>query len=105
MVQNVFAPDFKSKTGTNVTYGAVGSGAGISQITSKTVDFGASDAPLTSDQAAACTGCVEIPWALAATGLSYNLPGISHLNLSGAVIAEHLPRNDHRCGTTRRSRS
>ena len=87
MVENVFDPDFQSKTGNSVTYGSVGSGAGISQISAKTVDFGASDAPLTSAQSGACSGCIEIPWALASTGLSYNLPGVSHLNLSGPVIA------------------
>jgi phosphate transport system substrate-binding protein len=87
-VENVFAPDFQSSDGTSVTYGAVGSGAGITDISNKTVDFGASDAPLTSAQDQACTGCVEIPWALGATGLSYNLSGVSHVNLSGPVIAE-----------------
>ena len=71
-----------------MTYGAVGSGAGITAISGKTVDFGASDAPLTSTQAAACSGCIEIPWALAGTGLSYNLSGMAHLNLSGPVIAD-----------------
>ena len=37
-----------------ITYGSVGSGAGIAAITGRTVDFGASDAPLTKDQASAC---------------------------------------------------
>ena len=87
LVENVFAPDFQSSTSNAVTYGAVGSGAGITAISGKTVDFGASDAPLTSTQEAGCTGCIEIPWALAGTGLSYNLSGIGHVNLSGPVIA------------------
>ena len=56
--------DFQSKNNIGVTYGAVGSGTGIAQITARTVDFGASDAPLTPDQAAACNSCVQIPWAL-----------------------------------------
>jgi phosphate transport system substrate-binding protein len=87
-VEDVFAPDFQAKYGTGVTYGAVGSGAGVTDISGKTVDFGASDAPLTSAQVSTCTGCVEIPWALAATGLDYNLSGIAHLYLSGPVIAD-----------------
>ena len=87
LVENIFAPDFQSSSGNAVTYGAVGSGAGITAISGKTVDFGASDAPLTSTQAGACSGCIEIPWALAGTGLSYNLSGIKHVNLSGTVIA------------------
>lgn len=76
------------KAGTvTVTYGAVGSGAGIAQITARTVDFGASDAPLTSEQASACNGCVQIPWALSATGLGFHIKGVHKLHLSGPVIA------------------
>jgi phosphate transport system substrate-binding protein len=70
-----------------VVYGAVGSGAGIAQITARSVDFGASDAPLTPEQAAACNSCVMIPWGLSATGLGYNIPGVKKLNLSGKLIA------------------
>ncbi|HKD18175.1 MAG TPA: phosphate ABC transporter substrate-binding protein PstS, partial [Thermoanaerobaculia bacterium] len=66
----------------------VGSGAGIAAISSRQVDFGASDAPLTPDQFTACKGCVQIPWALSATTIAYNVPGAPvHLNLSGPVIA------------------
>jgi phosphate transport system substrate-binding protein len=86
-VEDVFGPDFASKDGITVNYGGGGSGAGVTDISNKSVDFGASDAPLTSAQVSACTGCVEIPWVLSATGLSYNLPGVAHLNLSGSVIA------------------
>jgi phosphate transport system substrate-binding protein len=78
---------FEIKEGIPVKYGSVGSGAGISQITARTVDFGASDAPLTPQQAAACNGCVQIPWALSATGIGFNLAGVKKLNLSGKVIA------------------
>jgi phosphate transport system substrate-binding protein len=79
--------NFEIKEGIPVKYSAVGSGTGIAQITARTVDFGASDAPLTPEQAAACNGCVQIPWALSATGLGYNIPGVKKLNLSGKVIA------------------
>ena len=77
-----------------VQYSAVGSGGGIQAITNRTVDFGASDAPLTSDQFTACNGCVQIPWALAGTAIPYNVPGITpasaaaHVKLSGDVIAK-----------------
>src|ERR1700757_974913 len=64
--------EYSSAYGVTITYGAIGSGGGIQSITDGTVDFGASDAPLTSSQASACKGCVQIPWALAATTLSYN---------------------------------
>jgi phosphate transport system substrate-binding protein len=66
----------------------VGSGAGIAQISARSVDFGASDAPLTGNQAAACKECVQIPWALTATGIAFNLTGIRKLNLTGPVLAE-----------------
>jgi phosphate transport system substrate-binding protein len=71
-----------------ITYGSVGSGAGIAAITARTVDFGASDAPLTKDQAAACKGCEQIPWALASTSIPYHVPGVSYgLKLTGKIIA------------------
>jgi phosphate transport system substrate-binding protein len=70
-----------------VTYASVGSGSGIAQITARTVDFGASDAPLTPEQASACNGCVQIPWGLTATGLAFNIKGVKKLRLSGKVIA------------------
>ena len=41
-------PAYQQTAGVTVTYGSVGSGAGIAQITARTVDFGASDAPLSS---------------------------------------------------------
>jgi phosphate transport system substrate-binding protein len=79
---------FESGGGTSVAYKAVGSGEGIKQIGSRLVDFGASDAPMTAEQAAECDGCVTIPWALSATGVGFNVPGVSRLNLSGPVLAE-----------------
>ena len=85
-VQTVWAPDFKNSSGNTVNYSGVGSSAGIAAITGKTVDFGASDAPLTSSQASSC-GCDEVAWALSATGPAYNVPGVPTLNLSGSVLA------------------
>ena len=86
---------FEIKEGIPVKYGAVGSGTGIAQITARTVDFGASDAPLTPEQASACNGCVQIPWALSATGVGYNLPGVKKLNLTGQDPGRDLLRQDH----------
>ena len=71
-----------------ITYGSVGSGAGIAAITARTVDFGASDAPLTKDQASACKGCEQIPWALSSTSIPYHVPGVSYgLKLTGKILA------------------
>jgi phosphate transport system substrate-binding protein len=79
---------FAAGGGTTVEYAAVGSGEGIKQIAHGLVDFGASDAPMTSEQAAECDSCVTIPWALSATGVGFNVPGVNKLNLSGPVLAE-----------------
>jgi phosphate transport system substrate-binding protein len=80
--------DYAKRTGTTITYGAIGSGGGIAQISARTVDFGASDAPLTPDQASACKGCLQVPWALAATLLSYNVKGApAQLKLDGPTLA------------------
>ena len=78
--------DYKATYGVQVNYGAVGSGAGISNITARSVDFGASDAPMTAAQAAACNNCILIPWGLSAIGITYNIPGIRVVTLSGPVI-------------------
>ena len=81
-------PAVDNALGINITYTATGSGAGIAQITARTVDFGASDAPLSPDQLTACKGCVVIPWALAGMSVMYNLPGIGgRLKLNGPVLA------------------
>lgn len=68
------------------TYQAVGSGAGLKDIGSGLVDFGGSDAPL-SASTTPCNGCYQIPWALTATGVGFNVPGIHHLRLTGSVLA------------------
>jgi phosphate transport system substrate-binding protein len=72
-----------------VTYGGIGSGGGIAQATARTVDFGASDAPLQPDQKSAAPGLVQIPWALAATVVAVNVPGVAgRLRLTGPVLAD-----------------
>jgi phosphate transport system substrate-binding protein len=86
---SVWTPALGSAFGYTLQYSAVGSGAGIAAITSRQVDFGASDAPLTPDQGTACKGCVQIPWALSATSIAYNVPGAPvHLNLDGKTISK-----------------
>src|SRR6266540_1924293 len=81
--------DYESKTGTKINYNPIGSGGGIAAITSRTVDFGASDAPLTADQFTACKGCVQIPWVLSSTAVLYNLPGVpNNLKLTGKIVAD-----------------
>jgi phosphate transport system substrate-binding protein len=76
-----------------VNYQAVGSGAGITSLESKTVDFGASDPPLkpADEEAIAKNGspAVQIPMFLGAITVSYNLPGVkTGLKLEGKTISD-----------------
>jgi phosphate transport system substrate-binding protein len=73
--------------GLTLNYNPIGSTGGVAAITQKQVDFGASDAPLTQFSPT-CTTCVQIPWALAATGVVYNLPGSQFLRMTGPVLAK-----------------
>ena len=85
---SLWAADYGQKTGTKIAYSPVGSGAGIAAITARQVDFGASDAPLSPEQFNACKGCVQIPWALSATAIMYNVSGVpNNLRLTGPVLA------------------
>lgn len=81
-----------SSTGNQVNFTADGSGAGYKGVANKIDDFGASDAPLAAYSSPPCQNCVQIPWALSATGVSYNLPGLrlrrgKALHLSPSVLA------------------
>jgi phosphate ABC transporter phosphate-binding protein len=72
-----------------INYQSIGSGAGIAQITAKTVDFGASDAPMSDVQYAKAPGILHIPETIGSVVPAYNLPGISTgLNFSGTVLAD-----------------
>ncbi len=79
---------YNKNTGVKVNYQGVGSGAGITQLTNKTVDFGASDAFMSDDEMKK-TGAevLHIPIALGFIVLTYNLPGNPKLKFSPATIA------------------
>jgi phosphate transport system substrate-binding protein len=86
---SAWIPALGSAFGYSVQYSGVGSGAGIAAITNHQVDFGASDAPLSPDQQSACSDCVQIPWALSAMAIAYNVPGApTHVNLDGATLSK-----------------
>jgi phosphate transport system substrate-binding protein len=82
--------DYQSKTGVSIVYQPIGSGGGIQAISNRTVDFGASDAPLTADQAVACKFCIEIPWALGGTAIMVHVKtnASAPLKISGPVLAK-----------------
>jgi phosphate transport system substrate-binding protein len=74
-----------------INYQSIGSGGGIKQFTEKTVDFGASDAPMKDDQITAAGGAenvFHIPTVLGAVVPTYNLEGSSKLQFTGTVLAD-----------------
>ena len=74
--------------GVKINYQAVGSGAGIRQVTSSTVDFGAADVPMTDDQLASSkVKIVHIPTVLGAVVPIFNVKGVKDLKLGPDVLA------------------
>jgi phosphate transport system substrate-binding protein len=71
-----------------INYQSIGSGGGIRQITAKTVDFGASDAPMTADEESkAPSKIAHLPMTLGAVVLAYNLAVLPELKLTPEVVA------------------
>ncbi len=82
---------YSKKTGVQINYQSIGSGGGIKQYTEGTVDFGATDGPMSADQMGAVQGKVlHIPTVMGAVVLTYNLPvaGAAQLKLDGPTIAD-----------------
>jgi phosphate transport system substrate-binding protein len=71
----------------NINYQSIGSGGGIKQFTEKTVDFGATDAPLTPEETQNAPGAVHIPETIGSVVAAYNLP-IQGLKLTGPILAD-----------------
>jgi phosphate transport system substrate-binding protein len=70
-------------------YQAIGSGGGQRQITEQTVDFGASDAPMSHEALAQAPGkLLHIPTVAGAVVITYNLHGVEDLRLDGVAIAD-----------------
>lgn len=84
-----WAADYHKATGVKINYQSVGSGAGIKQIDSKTVDFGASDMPL-SDEVLAKKGQMQFPTAIGGVVPVINIKGINpgQLKLNGQVLGD-----------------
>jgi len=90
LFSKMFAQYPSAKCGVNVNYQSIGSGAGINDLLTGVVNFGATDAPMTTAQLAQSTKglILHIPVTIGAVAVSYNLSAVSgHLNLSGPVIA------------------
>ncbi len=83
--------EYHRQTGVQINYQSIGSGGGIRQFTEGTVDFGATDGPMTDEQiAAAQNNVAHIPTVLGADVVTYNLPslGQTRLKLDGGLIAD-----------------
>src|SRR5690349_2344646 len=81
---------YASKTGVKINYQSIGSGGGIRQLSEQTVDFGASDAPMTDAELAKAKGgaILHFPMTLGAVVITYNLPDITTpLKLTGDLLA------------------
>lgn len=82
--------EYKNAKNVTVNYQSVGSGAGQRQIKERTVDFGASDTPVTNDDLGTYPGkLLHVPTALGAVVPIYNIPGVdTTLKFTGAVLAD-----------------
>jgi len=82
--------DYAVKTGVKINYQAIGSGGGIRQFTDGTVDFGATDAPMSDEEISKLKSpAYHIPTVLGAVVITYNLPDVTKpLNLTGPVVAQ-----------------
>lgn len=88
-LMNLWVPDYqKNNPGVQITTQSTGSGTGISQAISGVAQIGASDAYM-SDAQMAGTKMLNVPLAISAQQINYNVPGLNdvHLNLSGPVLA------------------
>ncbi len=80
---------YQKETGVQINYQAIGSGGGIRQITANTVDFGATDAPLTIEELNK-EGMIQFPMVMGAIVPVVNIPGIDagEVKLTGKVLAD-----------------
>jgi phosphate transport system substrate-binding protein len=83
--------DYAQSTGVKINYQSIGSGGGIRQLSEQTVDFGASDGPMSDTELANAKGgpVLHFPTVMGAVVITYNVPGLTRpLNLTGDAIAD-----------------
>src|SRR6187551_2577664 len=82
---------YAAKSGVKINYQSIGSGGGIRQLSEQTVDFGATDAPMSDEEMAKAKGgpVLHFPTVLGADVITYNLPALTApLRLTGPVLAD-----------------
>jgi phosphate transport system substrate-binding protein len=87
-VLSAWAADYRNQSGTSVNYQSIGSGGGIAQVEAGTVDFGATDQPLKSDELAK-NGLMQFPIVVGGIVPVVNIPGLEagKLRLTGPLLA------------------
>ena len=83
--------DYAAKTGVKINYQSIGSGGGIRQLSEGTVDFGATDSPMSDAELANAKGgpIIHIPTVMGAVVATYNVAGVTQpLKLTGEVLAD-----------------
>ncbi|AXF77773.1 phosphate ABC transporter substrate-binding protein PstS [Erwinia tracheiphila] len=96
-VYNKWAADYNKVTGAKVNYQGIGSSGGVKQIIAKTVDFGASDAPMKEEDLAK-NGLFQFPTVIGGVVLAVNIPGIK----SGQLILDGKTVGDIYLGTIKK---
>jgi phosphate transport system substrate-binding protein len=88
-VLSAWAADYRTQSGAAINYQSIGSGAGVAQVKAGTVDFGATDQPLTSDELAQ-SKLVQFPVVIGGIVAVVNIPGLGagQLKLTGPVLAD-----------------
>ncbi|MDZ7632339.1 MAG: phosphate ABC transporter substrate-binding protein PstS [Gemmatimonadaceae bacterium] len=82
---------FHDERGIRINYRSVGSGAGIQALGARTIDFAATDAPLTTDERSMlqALGIRQVPLIVGGAAVSYNVPGVlRQLRLDGAALSD-----------------
>jgi phosphate transport system substrate-binding protein len=82
---------YAAKTGVKINYQSIGSGGGVRQISEGTIDFGATDAPMSADEMSKATGgaIMHIPTVIGMVTIAYNVPEITvPLKLTGETVAD-----------------
>jgi phosphate transport system substrate-binding protein len=79
---------YQNETGVKVSYGGIGSGGGVRNLTDQIVDFAGSDAYMKDDEMAKIAPVIHIPTCMGAVVIAYKLNGIKELKLTGSLVAD-----------------
>ncbi len=84
---------YQSETGVKVSYGGIGSGGGVRNLTDQIVDFAGSDAFLKDEEMKKMPAVVHVPTCMGAVVLAYKLKRVKDLKLTGSLVADAVRPN------------